>query len=527
MLANLFRARSLTVVVLLAILAIASACTSDGADVPTPAPGSTPELTAQEILDRATAASQSVKSLRGTGGFLAYGSSEEIQSATQRFDWASPDRFQQVTIATESGESIHSELISIGGRGYIRGGPISSGRDQWREIVIRSASGEPGQPPPLLSSLQSVVVDEGAEVVEVNGSVVYRISGIEPTDVPDQLPHIEQERTTRVILFIDTVTFLAVRSEQIMSVRETRKIEDVDSPDGVREEVEDFSIEGWMEFTYPSEAIVIEPPGDYVPLQGQDGGPDHTPTPLADFPTPTPVTSRGRTLGSASLAQVAPSDRLDLEEVTVVYEPCDPNSLVDRPPIMIVHSPSGSSAHLGFTHDANGDPTGTQFNRVVNSVEGSAAVQKVLNRPDLMELIMERSPKPARCPAEFANLLADELLSRPDSERHDINLETVAIFESCADESDMLVAPVVVTHLPTESMAGIVPGTPGTSMVSLGAPVRTQVPVSPAVGHETARRTGGDGSPRGAVRRLASVTPARVPAPAPPDPASATGRTMS
>lgn len=84
--------------------------------------------------------------------------------------------------------------------------------------------------------------------------------------------------------------------------------------------------------------------------------------------------------------------------------------------------------------------------------------------------IREQSARPLRCPQPVADRLRTEILGLPETEIFVIDGDTVAQFESCEHEESHLVAPVMVIHLPTESMVGINPVFTGFIQVRVGTP---------------------------------------------------------
>ena len=156
-------------------------------------------------------------------------------------------------------------------------------------------------------------------------------------------------------------------------------------------------------------------------------------------------------------------DRLDLGFATVIYPQCDQGVDSGRLLIIIIHEESGSAAFL--------DPG--SFNASTKnylSEEGKTTIERVLSDTELMTFVLERTARPSRCPSEYTEVYFNRWLSVPETDRFIIDEDTVARFLPCEDLDQFLFAPIVVIHLPTESIIGIKPGVSGTRPLSFGTP---------------------------------------------------------
>ncbi len=508
----------LTVAVLSMSLLAAAACGSGkgaaslAGDVPLPDPGDVPALTAQQIADLSVEATQPFVTVHSEGGYVSYGTGEDVQSADFVTDWTAPNRTRQIsTQRTPDGTNI-SEIITIGNSSFHRPGFRTDG---WQELE-NSSDNSRSTPVELLSL---ALIDEPAEVVDWNGLTAYRITGQrkqqDPGDVPaDLLPEID----LRHIFFVDASSFLVLRIEMTQTIESAEEVVDLKAPGGRRMVDQVFTAEIWFGFTYLDEPLVIEPPDEFLPAGSfpgpWDDSPPHTPTPPAGFPTPTPspiAPTQQRAVIGAPLLNPTPStvppqlravnpgtlppaftgerpgtgdrpggpvsyehvpghDRLDIGEITVIYTPCDPGAVIDGPPILIVHTPTGSAAFQSLESGGRSVRYGSTFEYKASSQIATEALENVLGSPPLMETILERSPRSARCSAEFANLLRTNIFNLPELARFVIDQDTVARFEFCETIAKHLVAPVIVTHIPTESIVGIRPGETAHKRVSLGTP---------------------------------------------------------
>lgn len=288
---------------LLLLTLTAAACGSSGTTASqsrqdVPVPGSTPELTANEILELVRSATKSLVTVRAVGEFLAYEGDgiEEPEFATVVEEWTAPNRSHQ-TVRQDQGDGVvEGQTIVIGNRGFILGG-VFGGSPEWREVAISRSfeSLESGTPEPVTNeerefgSNLDLILDEVVEVVELNGFVAYKISGKENIAENDPRVSNRQEASGEVVLFVDPESFLPLREERKQTIKAERKVQDPDAPGGSREETEESIFEMWFEFTYSDEPLVIEPPETFIPNGGSDA-PPHTPTPVVPTPTPTVVT---------------------------------------------------------------------------------------------------------------------------------------------------------------------------------------------------------------------------------------------
>ncbi len=479
-----------------------------------PSPGAAPQLTARQILERSREAFDTVVSYRNEGGFLSYPKDrpEEAESGTMISEWTAPDRSSQVVTQEHSGEIKVTQTITIGDRGYHLN-PFFDG--EWQEVkIIRPtppADAGVTDPPDSndirLDLLAYVVPDEPPEVVEFEGKVAYRITGT--ADGPDlgsyDDPNYESE--ARFVIHIDAASFLLLRDERVIKTRNT--VEEIDARSGASSTyVEESVIEFSFDFTYSDEPLVIERPQNYIPFP-EDRSTDPallpTPTPVVrdDVPTPTAVPGpvNRPPVGLLAVTPAPPTlypsvrftptpgpfprppfaendpnrhipfyiyqepwyDKLELgDDVIVSYVQCNVlNSIGDRPYLISInYMPEGSVV-------ATGAWTGSEFyvdnadgftHQRFQSDEGRAALEAVLNDPETVARVIHLSDPSARCPAEFLSYTGDTFEHLPETDWFRIDDETVARFESCDTTGTNLAAPILVAHLPSETVVAVTPG---------------------------------------------------------------------
>lgn len=143
------------------------------------------------------------------------------------------------------------------------------------------------------------------EVVGVNGVTAYKISGV--WQVPGQNDGRIQTSSTEIrqTMFIDAASFLVVRTEQITTSGPPEPLNSQPVPGAAVSEhvgptVEssigpdfEYQIEMLMDYSYPAEEFVIEPPevtaGNVgIPVPGDRI--DSTATPVQRQPDPPPFT---------------------------------------------------------------------------------------------------------------------------------------------------------------------------------------------------------------------------------------------
>lgn len=381
------KVRLVTTGLLFAILFLAAACGSDNAPaanskfftVPVPAIGTPALLTPEQLIERVKDEANGVPAFSIVGEFLFYGPETEIQAATLTMEWTAPNRTRQVFVSVNGGDSQSTEIVSIGNRNYHRSSSGGWSSSEPEGIPDRDR----GEPPPI-STFRDFVIDGPVEVVEFNGKIAYRLTGHQARDTGDiESPDYSFEVTQTVI--IDAASFRILRQESLTKSRSSYESDDLSAPEGEQRmlRVEESTGETWLEYTYLDEPLEIEPPENYVDLSQRwlqaDDGPDSTPTPVTGrpsaLPTPTPVMhtptptaspngpAPGGPLSPATLTpgstqppfwtaahveNVPAHDRLTLGDVTAIYSPCDPDSIINVPSTRIVHPESGSEASTGF-----------------------------------------------------------------------------------------------------------------------------------------------------------------------------------
>ncbi len=472
---------------------IATACGSDDSTTsdpdrafPIPSPGSTPQLTAQQIFDNAVEVFDDVVSYRAEGGYLSYepDSIDEPESASVTFEWAAPDRSRQVTRHERLGTIVETQNLFIGDRVFTLSG-LTPG-EPWREARTRRFTDQAGSEigpaeDNRLIFLDGVIPDEPAEVIDFNGTVAYRISGVHLQPDFTQPEEGEQELETRVVLVVDAETFLVLRDERVMRFENPVQEFSLDMS-GPVELVEEGVLEFSIDFVYFDEPLVIEVPQDYVPYNGGTD-PRLLPTPTAvvridGLPTPTPpvVIPAPPTLVPRPIATFAPDDpnqhipfylyetpwydKLELDnDVVVGFSQCGWRySILDRAfNITINYMPDGSKAGqswLGGSEFFAENADGFTYQRF-QSDEGRAAVEAVLNDPELMKRILDYSDFENRCPAEFLGYTGDSFAHLPETDRYRIDDQTIARFEACSTTGVTLAGPVLIAHTPSQTVVAL------------------------------------------------------------------------
>ena len=295
------KAQSLALVFASVALFITTACGADNTPAsesssPTvPVPGTPPVLTAQQIVDRATEAMESVIAFRADGEFVFRGAADEVQAGSWTTEWTTPDRTRQVY----EQEKVTAEIIRIGDQLFQRNIP---GNEQWRESRPESDELLP-DPKRFLIEL---TVTEPVEVVESDGRVAYKLTG-HPEAEDESEQFFETDATDS--MYIDTISFLVLCYERVLNftvLEPDRENDGSVSPTVVRADgqpdVRDGLVEVgvsadiWFTMTYLDEPLVIEAPDNYVPywdssgsaFDGTTSGPVLIATPALPTKTDTP-----------------------------------------------------------------------------------------------------------------------------------------------------------------------------------------------------------------------------------------------
>ena len=455
----------------------ATACVSKSPPDPEPSessPTPPPEiLTAKQILSLAESAARSVISYRAAGETLIYVSDEEPQVSTTTLEWSAPDRSRQVIQTPKSGDSrsVTTELVGVKNRVY-RGRSGENRADpaelRWQEVLADTSR-----------SNTMVVSMDLAEPVNTGlttlyGRQVYRISGT-PVSVVESVPINGELQGAENILFIDASDFRLLRIERKLSVGEIRPDSSVvdAEPSTVELEPTGYSSSITLDYEYFDEPLAINPPRRYVDLNRQswDVLDDEQKIPTRGIPIPPavvvlPTSSPGPNDPNQQipsfLSEIHYYDKLDLgNDIVVTYRLCNSrNSLIDRAAnIIIYYVQDGSRAANGavFSRLFDGARPDEFTDLSYYSSEGRNAIEAVLNDAEAVRRIHDYEDVHVRCPVELLQFTGHTFKDLPDSDRLVISRSTIARFEPCGGEGETLAAPLLIAHLPSETMIAVTP----------------------------------------------------------------------
>ena len=373
-------------------------------------------------------------------------------------------------------------MIEIGDRlfrGSSGGSGIVVNGTPWYEV--RSDATQPGTLLSRLDIAEPVITGRmtlyGHEVYRISGTAINALDSIEAVG--------EYRGDGNDVLFIDTSDFRLVRVERTDNVSELRpETSAVDAePLTVALEPFEYTLSMTLDFEYFDEPLAIDPPRRYHDLNGQlwvvlDDG-EEVMEPVVQRPrvvtvqptaTPTPAPFPFRTFTPDDPERNVPFflnetpyyDKLELgDDIVVSYPLCNSrNSLADRwANIMIFYMPDGSRAANGavfsplFDRDRPDEFSDTRY----HSEEGHIAVEAVLDNPEAMRQINDYADVHVRCPVELLQFTGHKFRDLPDSDRLVINRSTVARFEPCGNKGRTLSAPILIAHLPSETMIAVTP----------------------------------------------------------------------
>ncbi len=145
--------------------------------------------------------------------------------------------------------------------------------------------------------------------------------------------------------------------------------------------------------------------------------------------------------------ETAEHDKLRVsDEIGVYYLWCDPPGNLDpRAEVLVVHIRSGSW-HVPHPLPVAAGDSRSRY----ESEEAKRAIEEVVSNQELMDQILERSPKPARCPAELAAKAASFMDYVNDYDQLDVTDDIRVHFDECASDGefgDLL----QIFHMPTMS----------------------------------------------------------------------------
>lgn len=441
-------------------------------------------LTADQIVALAESAMRSAVSFRWEAVTVTDIPGENPHRIDFTSEWTSPDKMRNISVFEREDGSEDSQVsISLGDRAFTQG--VISG-PEWIDV---SGLGRTAAEIPALEILNfSEVTLIGVEALD--GVEVYRLEGKpERIGVPLGYPGDLLESSQVVFVTSTDVQVVRVETHAIWNMPEG----DITDPEMKRLEVTTVST-----LTYFSEPILIEAPDSYI--VNQDDRPEEwisVPNILRPGPTATPtVVPSSRPGIIATFAPDDPNrhipfyvydspyyDKLEIDnDILVSYMPCNwRNSAafwVDVINIFYLSdgSSASSSAQITVIYDET-DVTPTpivlapqkyEFTRFeYHSEEGRIAIEAVLNSPETMQQIRDYADQDVRCPAEFHSFTGHTFKDLPDNETFMIDDDTIARFEPCDAEGPTLASPILIAHLPSESMIGVTPGE--NSYLSLGS----------------------------------------------------------